>query len=66
MYTPIGCNQFCFFVDKLIFYFLDLCEKVLSNKTCQGVGITHMEEALVPREYGMEIIGHKDLISYGK
>jgi hypothetical protein len=39
---------------------------MLSNKTNQGVGITRMEEALVPREYGMEVIGHMDPISYGK
>jgi hypothetical protein len=53
-------------VDKLTTDFLDLCEKMLSNKTWQGVGITRMEEPLVPCEYGMEVIGHMDPISYGK
>jgi hypothetical protein len=33
MYTPIGCNQFCLTVDKLFYDFLDLCEKILLNKT---------------------------------
>jgi hypothetical protein len=53
-------------VDKMTIDFLDLCEKLLLNKTSQGVGITRMEEALVPCKYGMEVIGHMDPISYGK
>jgi hypothetical protein len=44
IFIPIGCNQFCLIVNKLIFDFLDLCEKILLNKTSQGVGITRMEE----------------------
>jgi hypothetical protein len=36
----------------------------LSNKIGTGVGITHIEEAFVKREYGIEVIGHKDSISY--
>jgi len=32
------------------------------NKIGQGVGITCMEEALVPQKYGMEVIGHKNPI----
>jgi hypothetical protein len=36
--------------------FPELKEKVLSNKTGRSVGILHMEEAMVPWEYGMEII----------
>jgi hypothetical protein len=39
---------------------------MLSNKMGQGVGITKMEEALIPCEYGMKVICHMDLISYGK
>jgi hypothetical protein len=66
MSTPIGCNQLCFTINKLTSNFLDLCEKVLSNRTGQGVGITRMEEAFALQEYGMEVIGHRDLISYGK
>jgi hypothetical protein len=50
-------------VDKLIVDFPNLCEKMLSNKTSQGIGITKMEEALVPCEYGMEVISHNDPIS---
>jgi len=38
----------------------------LSNKIGQGVGITHMEKALVPQEYGMEVTSHMHPISYGK
>jgi hypothetical protein len=36
--------------------FPKLEEKVLSNKTNRSVGIPHMEEAMVPWEYGMEVI----------
>ncbi len=52
-------------MNKLTVDFPSLCEIMLSNKG-QGVGITRMEEALVPCEYGMEVIGHMDPISYGK
>jgi hypothetical protein len=40
--------------------------KFYQIKTRRGIGITHMEEALVPCEHGMEVIGHHDPISYGK
>jgi hypothetical protein len=43
-----------------------LKDKIFSNKIYQGVGIIQMKEALVPREHGMEVTGHQDLISYGK
>jgi hypothetical protein len=66
MSTPIGHNQFRITIDKLIFNFHDLCKKVLLNKMDLGVGITRMEEALIPWEYVMEVIGHMDPISYGK
>jgi hypothetical protein len=39
---------------------------MFSNKTGRGVGITRMEEPLILHEYGMEVIGHMDPISYGK
>jgi hypothetical protein len=35
-------------VDKLIGDFPYLKDKILSNRIGQGVGITHMEKALVP------------------
>jgi len=66
MSTPIGHNQFRITIDKLTFNFHDLCKKVLLNKTGQGVGITHMEEALIPQEYGMDVTCHMDPILYGK
>ncbi len=66
MSTPIGCNQLHLIINKLTSNFHDLCEKVLSNKIGQGVGITCMEEALALQEYGMKVIGHRDPISYGK
>jgi hypothetical protein len=53
-------------VDKLNINVHDLCKKMLSNKTSLGVGITIMEEALVPREYGMEVTSHMDPITCGK
>jgi hypothetical protein len=30
------------------------------------MGIMYMEEAIIPQEYGMEVMGHWDPISYGK
>jgi hypothetical protein len=53
-------------VDKLTINFSELKEKILSNKMVQGFGITQMEEVFVFLEYGMEVMGHMDLISYGK
>jgi len=52
-------------MDKLIINFLELKEKILLNKIERRVNITWMEKALVLWEYGMEVIGHKDPISYG-
>jgi len=52
-------------MDKLIINFLELKEKILLNKIERRVDITWMEKALVLWEYGMEVIGHKDPISYG-
>jgi hypothetical protein len=53
-------------MDKLVIDFLELKEKVFLNKIGKKVDIIPMEEALVLWEYGMEVIGHKDPISYGK
>ncbi len=53
-------------MDKLTIDVHDLCKKMLSNNTSVGVGITRMEEALVPHEYGMEVTCHMDPISCGK
>jgi hypothetical protein len=36
------------------------------NKIGQATKITRIEEAFVPEEYGMEVMGHKDPIFYGK
>jgi hypothetical protein len=36
--------------------FPELKEKGLSNKTGRSLGIPHMEEAMDPWEYGMEVI----------
>jgi hypothetical protein len=43
----VNRNQLCLIMDKLIVDFLNLCEKILSNKTSRGVGIRWMEEAFV-------------------
>jgi hypothetical protein len=53
-------------MDKLIADFLDLCKKMSLNNMGQCIGITQMEEALVPHEYGMEATSHNDPISYCK
>jgi hypothetical protein len=62
----IGHNQLRLIVNHLTFDFPTLKEKVLSNKIGQGVSITHMEEVFVPHKYKMEVMGHRDPISYGK
>ncbi len=36
------------------------------NKTSKRVDITCMEEVIVLQKYGIEVMGHRDLISYGK
>ncbi len=46
--------------------FLELKDKVLSNVTSRGVGITCMEETLVLTEYGMKVIGHQNPVSFGE
>jgi len=51
-------------MDKFTNDFPNLTNKVLSNKTSWGVGITQMDEALVPCEHEMEVTGHQDPISY--
>jgi hypothetical protein len=52
----IGRNQLHLIVYRLTMDFPELKKNVLSNKTCKSVGIPHMEEAMVPWEYGMEVI----------
>jgi hypothetical protein len=46
--------------------FSDLREKNVVKQNRPGVGITKMEKALVPYEYGMEVTSHMYPISYGK
>ncbi len=64
--APIGRNQLKLIMNTLTFDFSSLKNKVLSNKIERGIGITHMEEALVPCEHGMDVIGHRYPIFYGK
>jgi hypothetical protein len=45
-------------MNTFTFDFLDLKSKVLFNKISNCIGIAQMKEALVPREYGMEITNH--------
>jgi hypothetical protein len=47
----IGKNQLKLILDWLTFDFPFLKEKVLTNKTGKGVGITWMEEVLVSCKY---------------
>jgi len=65
MTNLINHNELHFVVDKLIVNFLDLHQKILFNKMGQSVGSTQMEEAVVLRKYGMEVIAHMNPISYG-
>lgn len=52
----VGWNQLWLIVDILTFDFLSFKDKVLFNKSERGMGITCMDKALVPKEYGMEVI----------
>jgi hypothetical protein len=62
----IGWNHLQLSVDKFTIDFSDLINKFLSNKISCGIGITQIEESIVPWEYGMEIMRHWNPISYGK
>jgi len=53
-------------MNKLIVYFPNLNEKILPNQVDRNVEITWMEDVLISWEYGMEVMGHKDLIFYDK
>jgi hypothetical protein len=44
-------------VDAFTSNFSNLKDKVLSDKNGQSVGIIHMEKAIVPQEYKMEVMG---------
>jgi len=54
----IGRNRLRLIMNTFTFDFLDLKSKVLFNKISNCIGIAQMKEALVPREYGMEITNH--------
>jgi hypothetical protein len=58
MITSIGQNQLHLIVEKLTMPFPKLKDMLMSNNIIIGVGITYMEEALFPREYGMEVTRH--------
>ncbi len=53
----------CWQIDDDIWWFK---EKISFNKINKGIGIMRMEEAFAPKEYGMEMISHRYLISYRK
>jgi hypothetical protein len=40
--------------------------RTFTNKTARHIGITRMEEGMVPAEKGMRITGHRDIKSYEK
>jgi hypothetical protein len=64
--TLISRNRLKLIMNTFIFYFFDLKNKILFNKTSYCIGITQIEEALVPRKYRMEITSHWNFISYNK
>jgi hypothetical protein len=53
-------------MGKLIIDFIDLRNKVLSNKITWDIGITQMDEMFIRWEYGMEITSHMNLIFHNK
>jgi hypothetical protein len=64
--TPVRQNQLHLIIDKLTSTFPHLKNNMMFNKNGRGVKITSMEEAFVPHKYNMEVIGHRNLISYRK
>ena len=40
--------------------------QTFTNKIARHIGVTQMEEGLVPIEKGMRVIGHRDMKSYSK
>ncbi len=58
--------NFGWLFNHLIFNFFVLQEKILSNKTKQGVSIIRIEETFIPHKCEMEMTCHHDPISYGK
>ena len=63
---PVGRNKLASVTKSLCESIESLKDKRITNKTGRAVGITRMEEALVPRETGMEHTGHRDAKSYEK
>lgn len=57
-YCSYCLNHLQLSVDKFTVDFSDFINKILSNKISWGVGITQIEDSLVPWEYGMEIMRH--------
>jgi hypothetical protein len=47
-------------------HFHFLFSKFKRYKTDHGIGITCVEEVLMPWEYGMKVTSHQDSISYNK
>jgi hypothetical protein len=45
---------------------LDMNSKQIMNKIGRVIGISHMEDAFIPIEYGMAIVGHYDVKFYTK
>jgi hypothetical protein len=62
--TDDGLGEFrgCFISHPQEFSYIDCCQ----NKMIKGVSIFRMEKNLVSQEDGMEMISHRNLISYEK
>jgi hypothetical protein len=59
--TPIGKNTLCSMTKKMTTNF-DMDSKQIINKIGRlTIGISHMEDVLIPVEYGMAIIGYYDV-----
>jgi hypothetical protein len=64
--VPVGHNTLAKVAQKLVEDVPSLEGKRISNKTGRNTGISWLEEALVPLDRAMQLIGHRDVKSYKK
>jgi hypothetical protein len=64
--VPVGRNTLSKVAQKLVEDVPSLLGKRITNKTGRNTGISRLEEAMVPVDRAMQLIGHRDAKSYKK
>jgi hypothetical protein len=62
----VGRNTIADFTKVIVRDVPALSGKKISNKTGRGVGITHLNEGMVPIEKAMEATGHRSMDAFEK